>query len=213
MLGVERFPTVTDHFAILHEPRRPWLEADALKAKFLAFSPAAHPDHANTPRERETAEHRFAELNAAYQCLRETKERLHHLFVLETGHEAKQVRQVPQALADLIIPAEQICRDVTAFLAEKAKATSPLVQAQWFERALEWTERIMTAQRQFQAYRALLDAEAQSLNPAWAAVDGQFSHRRAEQLPLGQLENLFRAYSYVTRYERQLQERGVQLAL
>jgi len=204
---------VTDHFATLHEPRRPWLESEALKAKFLAISPAAHPDRATGQRARDEAEHRFAELNAAYKCLRETKDRLHHLILLETGHEARQVRQVPQALADLIIPAEQICRDVTAFLADKARATSPLVQAQLFEKGLEWTDRIAAAQQNFRAYRELLDAETQSLNPAWAAADTERHARRAEHLPLVQLENLFRAYSYVTRFQQQLQDRLVQLAI
>ena len=204
---------MTDNFAILSEPRRPWLDPDALKAKFLGLSPAAHPDRATGARERAAAEHRFAELNAAYQCLREPKDRLHHVVVLETGQEARQVRQVPKALADLIIPAEQICRDVTDFLTEKARATSPLVQAECFERGLEWTERIGAMQQEFQSYRTQLDAEAQSLNPAWAAEDGLRPAERAGQLPLEQLENLYRAYSYVTRYEQQLQERLVQLAI
>jgi hypothetical protein len=33
-----------DAFALLNEPRRPWLEAEALKQKFLALSSAVHPD-------------------------------------------------------------------------------------------------------------------------------------------------------------------------
>ena len=34
---------MTDAFALLDEPRRPWLDAGALKQKFLPISSAAHP--------------------------------------------------------------------------------------------------------------------------------------------------------------------------
>src|ERR1051325_3560647 len=110
---------MTDHFVVLSEPRRPWLEVEPLKAKFLTLSGKAHPDRAKDHREREAAVHRFAEINAAYNCLRDTKERLHHLYVIETGNEARQVRQGPPAIGDLIIPAQQIFPRGRRFLHEQ----------------------------------------------------------------------------------------------
>ncbi len=38
---------VTDYFALLNEPRRPWLEPETLKSKFLALAAEAHPDKQN----------------------------------------------------------------------------------------------------------------------------------------------------------------------
>ena len=35
---------MTDSFTLLDEPRRPWLDAGALKQKFLPLSSAAHPN-------------------------------------------------------------------------------------------------------------------------------------------------------------------------
>ncbi|HWN95683.1 MAG TPA: hypothetical protein VNT99_11665 [Methylomirabilota bacterium] len=35
---------MTDAFALLKEPRRPWLDAEALKQKFLPLSAKVHPD-------------------------------------------------------------------------------------------------------------------------------------------------------------------------
>jgi DnaJ-domain-containing protein 1 len=35
---------VTDYFALLDEPRQPWLDEEALKAKFFALSTSVHPD-------------------------------------------------------------------------------------------------------------------------------------------------------------------------
>ena len=39
---------MTDAFALLSEPRRPWLDAEALKARFLPLSAAVHPDRVHS---------------------------------------------------------------------------------------------------------------------------------------------------------------------
>jgi curved DNA-binding protein CbpA len=204
---------VTDHFALLNEPRRPWLDAEQLKARFIALSAECHPDRATTPQERAAATARFTELNAAHNCLRDPRERLHHLLLLEGAPDARQVRTVPTAIAELVLPAEQLCREVTAFLSEKARATSPLLQAQFFERGLDWQERIAALQRKLADYRTRLDAATQALNEKWEAAEAVPPVERHIVLPLAQLEELYRAYSYVTRFQQQLQERFVQLAL
>ena len=68
---------MTDYFALLDEPRRPWLEPDSLKARFLALSAEVHPDRLhNAPEaQKQAANQQCAELNSAYRCLREPKER------------------------------------------------------------------------------------------------------------------------------------------
>ncbi len=57
---------MTDCFELLQEPRRPWIEGGALKARFLELSAAAHPDrvHGATESERAQANARSAELAA-----------------------------------------------------------------------------------------------------------------------------------------------------
>src|SRR6516164_10776349 len=127
---------MTDNFALLDEPRRPWLDTDALKQKFLGLSASAHPDkiHSAGEAEKSGAAKSFAELNAAYNCLAEPKSRLLHLLQLELGAKPKDVQQIPPALADLFVEVAAACRDSDAFLAEKRKITSPLVQVGFFER-------------------------------------------------------------------------------
>ena len=78
---------MTDYFALLGESRRPWIDPEELKAKFLALTAQVHPDrvHNASEAEKQAASRRSAEMNAAYNCLREAKTRLLHLLELERG--------------------------------------------------------------------------------------------------------------------------------
>src|SRR5437868_8581649 len=89
--NAQRSKKMTDNFSLFNEPRRPWLDADLLKQKFLKFSAEVHPDkiHNASDGEKAAANKRYAELNAAYNCLREPKERLLHLIELELGAKPK----------------------------------------------------------------------------------------------------------------------------
>lgn len=204
---------MTDYFALLGEPRRPWLDEERLKNRFLSLSAQQHPDRAASATERAAATAQFAELNAAYHCLRDPRERLHHLLLLEGGQDLRQVRRVPADLAELVLPAEQLCREASAFLAGKAAATSPLLKAQFFARSLDWQERITAMQEKLARHRARLDETVRSLNAAWEAAESLPPPDRATRLPLAQVEELYRAYSYLSRFQQQLQERFVQLAV
>ena len=59
--------SMTDYFALLNEPRRPWLDPEPLKDKFLALSATVHPDRVHNlgAAERAAAQERYTELNAA----------------------------------------------------------------------------------------------------------------------------------------------------
>src|SRR5476651_643539 len=102
---------MSDYFALLNEPRRPWLDADSLKQKFLALSANAHPDkiHSASESDKSAAGKQFAELNAAYNCLLEPKSRLLHLLELELGAKPRDIQQIPAALADLFAEIAAAC--------------------------------------------------------------------------------------------------------
>ncbi|MBI3881133.1 MAG: hypothetical protein HY301_13860 [Verrucomicrobia bacterium] len=198
---------------MLQEPRRPWLDADALKAKFLTLSAAAHPDRVATAdaAAKAIANVRFAELNAAHSCLRETHSRLAHLLALETGAESRAVRAIAPDLVDLIIPAEHLCREASAFLAEKARAISPLIKVELFERGMAWADKLSAMQATLAARRVKLDAELKQMNETWAAADGIPPLQRRVALPLEPLEEISRSYSYLTRFLNRLQEQQAQM--
>src|SRR5437867_4102695 len=114
---------MVDYFALLREPRRPWVNPEALKAKFLAHSAAVHPDrvHDASDAEKRAAHQRYLELNAAFNCLREPAERLRHLMELECGRKPAVVQNVPPALSDQFLEVNRLCRDADAFLQERSQ--------------------------------------------------------------------------------------------
>lgn len=204
-----------DCFALLDEPRRPWLNAEALKEKFLARAADLHPDrvHGASPAEKEEASRRYTELNGAHARLRDTKDRLAHLLELELGRRPLDVQQVPAAAMELFFQVGQLCRETDQFLAGRGQVTSPLLKAQSFERGLALADRISEMLRVLAEASGAIEARLQTLNAAWAAAPAVGSPERAGQLPLDQVEALYRESSFLARWRGQLQERFVQLSL
>jgi DnaJ-domain-containing protein 1 len=200
---------MTDYFALLNEPRRPWLDSDSLRQKFLALAAGAHPDHIHGAGELEKAgaTRHYAELNAAYNCLAAPKSRLLHLLELELGAKPKDIQQIPSVLADMFAEVATTCRNADVFLAEKSKAASPLLQVRLFERAQEWIERLNLLQRKLNEWHENLTNELKALDEKWSVADT--THR--DILP--KLEELYRLFGYFNRWNSQIQERIVQLTL
>lgn len=206
---------MTDYFTLLDEPRRPWLEPDEIKAHFLERSREVHPDrfHNRAEDEKRSASQRYTELNTAYQCLTDPKERLQHLLTLELGAKPKDIQRIPPGTMDLFVEVGQLCRDVDSFLEERAKVTSPMLKVPMFQRALEWTEKLQTVQQHVNQKRDELLRELQTMNADWDTAPAIGSPDRLAKLPLERLEQIYRVLSYATRWNEQLQERTVQLAL
>lgn len=200
---------MTDYFALLNESRRPWLDVDSLKQKFLAQSANLHPDkiHSASDSEKSAATKQFAELNAAYNCLVEPKSRLLHLLELELGAKPKEIQQIPIALADFFAEIATICKSADNFLDEKNKATSPLLQVQLFEQAQNWIEKLNALQKKLNALREKNLAELKSLDEKWISAEENF---RRELLP--NLEGLYRLFGYFNRWSSQIQDRILQLS-
>jgi DnaJ-domain-containing protein 1 len=196
---------MTDYFALLNEPRRPWLDTDLLKEKFLALSAQAHPDrvHQSPEAERNAASGKFAELNAAYQCLREPKERVRHLLDLELGAKPADIQRVPEEMMSSMFEVGQLCKQADVFLAEYARVTSPILRVPWFERAQEWTTQLNVLQQKIGSRREALLLELKAMNPAWEARGA---------LPLERLDEIYRLLGYLTRWSEQIRERVVQLS-
>jgi curved DNA-binding protein CbpA len=191
------------------------LDVEALKGKFHSLSSIVHPDrvHCASDGEKQAATERYAELNAAYACLREPKERLQHLLELELGGKPGGIEQVPADTMELFMQVGQLCREVDGFLTGRAKVTAPLLKVQMFQRGMDWTDKLQRLLQTLHARRAELEAVMQSMNATWESAPPPGDARRPASLPLDQLEQTYRAFSYLARWTGQLNERIVQLSL
>ncbi len=194
-----------DNFALLNAPRLPWLNADLLKQSFFTRSAEIHPDriHPASSAEQLSATARSAELNAAYHCLREPRERLRHLLELELGAKPSDLTQVPEDLMALFFSIGKEFRAVDALLVEKNRATSPLLQVQLFERGQQAVEKLGDLRQTVVVPRDALLAELELMNAAWKA---------AETRPLERLQEIWRLLSFYDRWLAQIQERMVKLS-
>jgi hypothetical protein len=199
---------MTDNFALLDEPRRPWLDADLLKQKFITLSSDVHPDrvHNSSEAQKLAANQRYTELNAAYNCLREPKERLCHLLELERGAASRDMRQPPGDLVEMSFEVGRICREADALIAESAKATSPLLKVELFERSQDQIEKLNALQRTIAVKRDQVVEELKVIDAVWQ----KDSANRSSLLP--QLEIIGGQLGFFARWQNQLQERMVRLA-
>jgi DnaJ-domain-containing protein 1 len=191
----------------------PWIDTDSLKEDFLKISTIAHPDriHAGTEAERDAATKKFAELNSAYNCLRDPKLRLLHLLELELGAPPPNAQEIPPRIVDVIMEAGQACREADAIVASKSNV-SPLLQAQWFERAMEFSEKLGALQQRIHSRRDELLAELKTMNKAWSDASPPGTPERAASLPLRRLEEIGRELSYIGRWSGQVHEGIAQLS-
>jgi DnaJ-domain-containing protein 1 len=196
---------MTDYFALFGEDRRPWLDENSLRAKFLELSAQFHPDrvHSKSEAEKKEANDRYLELNTAYNLLREPKGRLRHLLELEIGKRPSEVQEISPEAAEMFMEISELCREVDRFLGERLKATSPILRVGLFSLAQDFIEKLNDQQRAVRKKMDSLEEELKQLNAYWE-TNGPSS--------FAQLERLYRDASYLARWTSQLQERVTQLA-
>src|SRR5439155_18398136 len=130
----------------------------------LALSAELHPDrvHQRGDAEKNAAQQRYTELNAAYNCLRDPKERLRHLLELELGAKPKEVQAIPPDLMDASLRVSQLCREVDLFLDEKRATSSPMLQVPLLERGQQWTDKLAALLKQITSWREELITQIKS---------------------------------------------------
>jgi len=199
---------MTDRFALLGQPRRPWLDEEQLKKQFLALSAEAHPDrrHSATPEEKAAATQCFTGLNAAYNCLKEPRERVRHLVELELGRKPGDLKNVPTELADAFMKIAATSRMTEKLVAEKATIQSPLLLAGFLEKIQPHLDSIEQLQRTVTRLHAAALERLQSLDSAWQDAENR-------NAVLQQLEELAHILGFHGRWQTQLQEAHLRLTL
>jgi DnaJ-domain-containing protein 1 len=202
---------MTDYFKLFDEKRRPWLEADALKEKFLRLSAEFHPDRTNSAgAEKVQDPAHYSELNAAYNCLRDHRARLQHLVALERGEKPSELQQIPPDLMELFFEVGRLCREGDELIKQNAATASPLLKAQLFESMQDSTELLRSLEKRIDAQRQELLNELKNLDERWPPLDT--TSRENRELLLARFEEIYRLLSYYNRWTSQLKERLLQLS-
>ena len=206
---------MADYFELLGQPRRPWLDPELLKSAFLSLSEKLHPDriHQSSVEEKQRAQERYAQLNSAYQCLLQPRDRLQHLLELETGAKPSAIQNALPAFMNLFLEIGGLCQAADKLIEEKHATASPLLRVSLFERGQQLAERIQALQEKLRTLSATHETALREMNPAWETAPPVGDPSRAAALPLAELEENYRAFSYLSRWSAQLQERFVELAV
>ncbi len=181
-----------DYFALLGEPRRPWLDGDSLKQKFFELSAKYHPDVAGAE------DGTFANINQAFNTLREPQSRLKHLLEL-SNHVGKPDRAVPSDLGDAFMKIAAVRAKLDRFLERRSSAASPLGRALLAGESFSLLDEIEKS-------LALLDELNQRALADLRAADEAWPDVMAEQL-----EALSQRLAYLDKWIAQLREGVVQL--
>ena len=204
-----------DYFALFGEPRRPWLDPEALKERLRQLSTEAHADrmHDAPAAEKEAANRRHTEINAAHRCLSETKQRLAHLIELETGQPPRRVEAIPTDIADRFIATSELCGESDRLLAREAGARSPILKVELVAATLELGDRLAALANELDGLMKKVEAELRAMNEVWQSTLLFEGAERHQRLPLERLEECYRRVAYLDKCSRQIRERATKLAI
>ena len=193
---------MTDYFALLDQPRRPWLDPDELKEAFHAKSLQLHPDAQRADgAATAVSDSAFAELNDAYQVLQDPKRRIQHLLSLE-GRMPPRDASVPHDLADLFPVIASITHAVEPLLEKFENATNPL------SRSLLKPQVLYARTRVDESLQRLRELHANSTDELRRLSSGR--EPRAEDWAA--LHDLYLRFSYLSRWMSELEDKQVKLA-
>lgn len=194
---------MTDYFALLDQPRRPWLEPEQVKQAFHARALQVHPDAQLQQEARPSSDALFAQLNEAYQVLQDPKRRLQHLLRLE-GYPPDRTPGATPPQIEQLFPMVAAATQRAAMVAQQSAAATNLLARTLLksemQNAANELELVREKVRQIQETAI---ARLQQLDRCWTGKIGD---------GLDQFRSLYLEFSYVTRWLAEVQEKQLQLS-
>src|SRR4051812_20200186 len=189
---------MTDFFALLGQPRSPWLDPAALKEVFHRKTLEQHPDSTRG------AGGDFAILNEAYQVLQDPKRRLHHLLELHGAPLASANQVVPPELEELFLQIGGLNQRATQLL-EKMRATSnPLSRSLLKGDVIAIQNQVASLRAKVREMNAAAEERLREMSPGWSIDPTE---------EVAELSDLYRRFAYFGRWSAQLDELAFQLSL
>jgi curved DNA-binding protein CbpA len=186
---------LVDYFALLQQPRRPWLDPEKLKEKYHQLTKAAHPDRPSASPDSD-----FASINEAYRGLLDPRLRLQHLLALE-GIPTTNTGAVPKTLSDVFLDTGTLIQEIDRLLARST--TSKLSKALLQSQVLEKQRLAADLLEKLRSMHEVAIQELQALDRSWVS--------NPELAP--QVSELSSKFAYLSRWITQLEERKFQLSI
>ena len=193
-----------DYFALLEQPRGPWLDLEQLRDIYHRKTLAQHPDSQAHREMIAPVGVGFADLNEAYRVLRDPKLRLQHLLRLEGCALGSADQTIPRELHDLFPTIGALTQRNKLLLKEVGATSSPL------SRAL-LKSRILTAQNETNEMRQTLRNLTDTALTRLRQVHAAWLENPSEQISA--LSNLNSVFAFLNRWSSQLDEMHFQLSL
>lgn len=188
-----------DYFALLQQPRKPWLDPEELKQRYQQLTLASHPDRQSTNTKSADSRTDFTAINEAYRVLLDPKLRLQHLLKLEGI--PIDAGMVPETLSDVFLEIGTLIQEIDRLLTKstytalsKALLRSELMEKQ--KLTADLLDKLQTM-----CERALKELKA--LDQTWTS----------NQKVAAELSDLASRFAYLIRWIDQLEERRFQLSI
>ncbi len=185
---------MTDYFALLAQPRAPWLDRAALKDIYHAKTLQTHPDSG--------ADSGFADLNEAYQVLQDPKRRLQHLFDLHEAPLPAANQTVPADLQELFLQIGALNQRTQPLLEKVRAASNELSRSLLKGELLSVRKEIASMRNAVGSMTDTAEGRLEEINSIWSVDSvGQ----------IGALRDLYLRFAYLGRWSEQLDELAFQL--
>jgi curved DNA-binding protein CbpA len=184
---------MTDYFAVLQQPRQPWLDPVELKQRYQELTLSEHPDQKKT----NDSSSEFAAINEAYRVLKDPKLRLQHLLRLE-GHDPSSSQSIPAELLDLFSRIGTFIHATDELLQRFQAAPNALVRSLMQPEIVESRQEVEDIFKKTRELSGQAEAETRRLNDHWGSEPET-------------LAQLYRRFAYLTRWTEQLEERSFRL--
>jgi curved DNA-binding protein CbpA len=192
---------MTDHFAVLEQPRRPWLEPEQLKEQYQRLAAEHHPDRKS---QGDRVPSPFTAVNEAYRVLSNPRLRLHHLIDLETQGVARtETSEVAAELAEIFMEAAHVVSLTDAHLRKLEQATSALTKSLRQTEAINLRKNVDLLLERLQQSYAKAERDLQRADETWS---------KDLSIPVDELQELARRFTFLERWIGQLRERQFQLS-
>ena len=121
----------SDYFTLFELERRPLLNEERLRETFLRLNQLVHPDrYFNATDEiQEVSLDRSSRVNQAYQTLKDPRERLKYLLMLETGEEPRETSRASMEIMTFYMEAAEVCQEAEQW-AKARESGSPRTEGE-----------------------------------------------------------------------------------